>query len=164
MAKNRERQLAKELYMKGKQQNEIASLVNVQEKTVGDWVKKYNWKAERDSRVNSQSSTVENYKRILSMLSQKRLDLIPEMEKAEAGRNEELMADLTRRSMQIADEVSRYNKALENLDQENRVSLSTYIGVMDDIFKALQEYDPKLFMKLLDFQEEHLSDISLKLG
>jgi len=35
---------------------------------------------------------------------------------------------------------------------------------MDSIFSALNQYDQAVYMKTIDFQEAHLSDISLKLG
>ena len=165
MAKTQERQLAKELYLKGKLQKEIASLVGVQEKTISGWVERYGWKQERDARMNSEKSRSENLKNLIDSLVDKRLELMKEIDRLKAEKaDSEVITEKNREAVNIADEVSKYNKALENLDRENRLSLSVYLDVMDGIFRALQEYDPKLYMKLLDFQEEHLNHISIKLG
>jgi hypothetical protein len=51
-----------------------------------------------------------------------------------------------------------------NLEKENRITLSTYVDVMDQLFEAIKNYDAKIYLKLLDFQEQHLSDISIKLS
>ena len=69
-----------------------------------------------------------------------------------------------KRANEIADEVSKYNKTLLTLDKENRISLAVYLDVMESLFKAIQKHSPKLYMELLTFQEEHLSEISSKLG
>lgn len=165
MAKSQERRLAKELYIKGKSQKEIARLLNVVEKTVGVWVDKYGWKQERDARLNSEKSRTDNLKELIGALVEKRLQLTKELEELKVAKaDSEAIAEKNREAVSIADEVAKYNKALENLDKTNRISLNVYLDVMDAIFQALQGYDPKLYIKLLDFQEVHLSDVSLKLG
>lgn len=164
MAKATERILAKELYMKGRQQKEIAEIVHVQEKTVSDWVAKGGWRGERDARINGAKAQVDNIKKIIGQITNERVDLIDQMAKAEAANDNTLFQELNDRASKIADEVSKYNKALLTLEKENKITLSTYIDVMDDIFTAVKNYDPKIYLKLLDFQEQHLSDISIKLS
>ena len=63
MAKTQERILAKELFFQFKLQNEIARIVGVQEKTIGDWIKKFSWKKERDARFNGAKNQTHQIKR-----------------------------------------------------------------------------------------------------
>lgn len=164
MAKDKERRLAKELFLQGKTQKEIARMAKVQEKTIGDWVKKFGWREERDARFNSSKSQTESLKSLIGKLTQKRLDLIRSMDKAEKDDDTEKYDACEAKANRIADEISKYNKTLQNLDKENRISLAVYLDVMESIFKAVQEYDSKLYMNFLDFQDEHLTEVSLKLG
>ncbi len=53
MAKDKEKRLAKELYLQGKSQKEIAMLTGVTEKTISRWVTTGNWKTIRDAKVNT---------------------------------------------------------------------------------------------------------------
>ncbi len=164
MAKDNERRLAKELILQGKNQKEVARLAKVQEKTIGEWVKKYGWREERDARFNSAKSHTESLKTLIGKLTERRLDLIRSMDEAHQVDDSERYDALETKANKLADEVSKYNKALVSLDKENRISLSVYLDVMDSIFKAIQVHNPKLYMELLTFQEQHLTDISLKIG
>ncbi len=164
MAKDKERRLAKELFLQGKKQKEIARLARVQEKTVGEWVKKYGWREERDARFNSAKSHTESLKKLIGKLTERRLDLIRSMDKAQQENDDYKYDALQSKANTLADEVSKYNKALQSLDKENRISLAVYIDVMESIFKSVQVYDSKLYMQLLDFQDEHLTEVSLKIG
>ena len=164
MAKNKERAIAKQLYIQGKTQKEISGLVNVQEKTIGDWVRKYGWKAERDARISSTKSQTANIKAIISSMAEERIAIHNDILKAKEANNRDELERLQKEASVIDDGVSKWNKTLENMDKENRISLPVYLDVMDDIFKALQNTSPKIFMQTLDFQESHLTTISLKLS
>ena len=164
MAKTQERILAKELFFQFKLQNEIARIVCVQEKTIGDWIKKFSWKQERDARFNGAKNQTQQIKKLIGILTDERISLIKEIEDSKHLKNVDETKNLQKRANEIADEVSKYNKTLLTLDKENRISLAVYIDVMESIFKSIQKYNPKLYMELLTFQEEHLSEISLKLG
>jgi hypothetical protein len=164
MAKDNQRRVAKELFLQGKNQKEIAQLVNVQEKTIGSWVKKYGWKEERDARLNNSKSQADSLKTLIGKLSDQRIALIKKMEAAANADELDKYDDFQNKANKIADEVSKYNKALQTIDKENRISLTVYLDVMDSIFKAVQVFDTKLYMQLLDFQEQHLTDVSLKIG
>lgn len=154
MAKERERRMAKELYMQGKTAKEVARLVGVTEKTVSRWVAKYNWKTLRDAKIYSAKSKVDNIKQILADLAEETVAINREIEKET---DKEKLIDLRKRRNQLADEAAKWNKALEKLDNQNQVSLSTYIAIMEEIFNALKVYDEKLFYQTLDFQEKHLN-------
>lgn len=164
MAKEIEKLQAKQHYFKFKPQNEIARIVKVQPKTIGDWIKKYGWKKERDARFNGSKTQIENIKSLIAILTEQRIELVDDINDAKEKNDTQTLKELQITSNKIADEVAKYNKALQNFEKENRVSLSTYIEVMDQIFNAIQVHDANIYMKLLTFQEEHLSDISLKLG
>ncbi|MCI2229576.1 hypothetical protein MC378_10390 [Polaribacter sp. MSW13] len=164
MAKTQERILAKELFFQFKLQKEIARIVGVQEKTIGDWIKKYSWKKERDARFNGTKNQIQQIKKLIGILTEERINLIREIEDSKHLNNTEETKQLQKRANEIADEVSKYNKTLLTLDKENRISLAVYLDVMESLFKAIQLYSPKLYMELLTFQEEHLSEISSKLG
>lgn len=162
MAKTTERRAAREFYMQFKEQKEIASLVSVSEKTITKWVKTYGWKAEREARVNGNKSRIASIKEVIGKLTDQRLDLFDKAKTADEAGDKDESLKLSKQAASIADEISKYNKTLENLDEKNRVSLGTYIEVMDDIFNQLQKKQPKLYTQLIDFQEEHLSHISTK--
>lgn len=150
--KERERRLAHTLYVKErKSAKECAQMVGVTERTIGEWVSKYNWKEQRDALVNAPDSLVKNLKELISSLTEKRIELEqdPEATPKEKAR--------------LADEVAKYTKALEAAKKENEIPLHTYVHVMERVFKAIQIKHPKLYQKLIDFQEEHLNEVSQEL-
>jgi len=160
MAKDNERKLAKQLFLQGKTQKEIAALVSVQEKTIGDWVKKYGWKSEREARFGSTKKQIENIKAIISAISEERLKIHKDLQKAKGNSDKDEIERLQKEAAVLDDGVSKWNKTLENMDKENRISLATHIEVMELIFQDLQNHNPKLFLKTLDFQETYLSKIA----
>ena len=54
--------------------------------------------------------------------------------------------------------------SLENFDKEHTVSLSNYLHVMDEVFKDMQGSQPELYLQSLDFQEQHITKVSIQLG
>ena len=164
MAKTQEKITAKHLYFKLKSQKEIAHLVGVQEKTISTWIKKGGWREERDARLNSSKNQIQDLKKLIAELTQQRIDLFPKMEKAKQDNDLEAQDSLKKQSNSISQEIGNYNRALITLDKENRISLATYLEVMEQIFNAIQKHDAKIYMKLIDFQQEHLTEISIKLG
>lgn len=164
MGKTNERAAAKQLYMSGKSQKDIAKLVNVQEKTVSNWVTKYGWKQEREARFIGRRTQEENLRTLISDLAEKAIRIESEMELARKRDETDKFLQLQTELNRVTDAASKWNKQLEAVSKENRVSLATYIQVMEQIFEAVRIYSPKLYMEMLDFQEEHLTDISLKLG
>ena len=164
MGKSSERATAKQLYMSGKSQKGIAKLVNVQEKTVSNWVTRFGWKQEREARFIGRRTQEENLRKLISDLAEKALRIESEMELARNQNNTDKFLQLQTELNRVTDAASKWNKQFEAIAKENKVSLATYIQVMEQIFEAVRNHSPKLYMDLLDFQEEHLTDISLKLG
>ncbi len=162
MAKYDDRRKAKELFILGKNQKQIAESVGVQQKTVGTWVKKYGWKNERDARLGSTKSQIQNIKGILSGLADDRIALSNLIKEAKSNDEKEVVENSQKEISKIDNSAAYWNKILSNLDKENRISLSAYLEVMDLIFDALQKYDLKVYLKTIEFQEQHLSNISLR--
>jgi predicted transcriptional regulator len=177
MAKDKERKLARIYYVEqGKTAKWIANRLNLTEKTVGDWVKKYGWKEEQRARENSVDKRIENIKSVIDDIIEDRAsarvrlnELKTELKQAQDDKdleavqlNRDMMSDIKKEIVGYDDAISKWNKTLENFDKENVVSLSSYLYVMDEIFKDLQNTNPELYMKSLDFQEEHVNKISIQ--
>jgi hypothetical protein len=129
---------------------------------VSAWIDKYGWKQEREARMNGDRNRISEIKELISLLTQKRMKLFKDAAQHTQDGNMEKAIDCNKEGSVTSDEVSRWNKTLENLDERNRISLSLYIEVMDDLFNSIHKSHPKVYRELLDFQEEHLSHISLK--
>ena len=165
MAKNKERQTAYEMFVVlFKTQNEIAEFLGVSPKTIGNWVKNGNWKAERDARLNSHKTQSQNIRELISDLTEEAQDLTEQIRLAEARGERKEATDLKKQRLLISQEVASYNKSLEKIDKENRISLSVYIDVQEDIFNALKEYDAQLYFKTIDFQKQHIQNKSQTLS
>lgn len=165
MAKKKEQEVAKKLYVElYKSQKEIAEDLGVTEKTVGDWVKKFNWKQERDARLNNSTNRAENIKKVIAELTECTLDVLEEIKVAQFNGDKAQALLLKKETTRIAQEVGMYQKALEKMEKNFKISLSTYLEVMEDIFQALQNFDKKAYLETLDFQKTHLQSIAQKLG
>lgn len=166
MAKDRERRTAKLLYVdQNMTAKDVAERVGVSEKTVGDWVEKYHWKSERDAKNASPAKRISNIKQIISNLSDEWLLVDREIKNLERNNGDSVAINEKRgRIKSIGDEVSKWNKTLENIEKDANVSLSTYLYVMEDIFDNLANYNRDLYIKLVDFQEHHINKVSIKLG
>lgn len=165
MAKKKEQELAKKFFVDFfKSQKEIAENLGVTEKTVGDWVRKYNWKALRDAKLNNSTNRAENIKKVIAELTEHTLEVLDKIKIAEAQGDKREVLVLKKETTRIAQEVGMYQKALEKMEKDFKVSLSTYLEVMEDIFEALQNWDKDTYLKTLDFQKAHLQNIAQKLG
>ena len=163
MAKDRELKIARILYVEQfKTAKEISGLINVSEQTLGKWIEKYNWKDQRNARINSPSVRTDNIRQLINDLSEQRIDLNQQLKDAESRKDMDLMTSIRDNIARVDDAVSKWNKTLENIDKESRISLSTYISVMEMIFDSLSRYDEKLYIALLDFQEIHINDVSMR--
>jgi rRNA processing protein Gar1 len=164
MAKDKERNLAHHFYVKeGKTAKECAKLVNVTEKTVGGWVDKYDWKKQRHAQVFSKDSKINNVKEIIGNIAEDYLKLQKQLNQATADKDGELVESIRSQMATKSDEAAKWNKHLQTIDKENKIGLATYLYVMEDIFKALRQKQPQIFMQLIEFQEQHLHDIANKL-
>lgn len=164
MAKKKEQKIAKELYVnQGLTAKAIAEKGLATEKTIGNWVNKYGWKKLRDAKQNSSELRADRIAQVIETLTDQRLELFQSITRAKEQKDKDLLSQLQKEAVSIDDAISKWNKTLENLNKESRISLSIYLEVMEDIFKNLQAFDPGIHQTTLDFQEEHLNTISMKL-
>ena len=153
MSKEKEIKLARILYVdQGKTAKEVAATVGVHEKTVGAWVEKFSWKSLRDAKANSPDLMIINIKDLLRTLAEERMDLDARTDLDESQK--------AKRKAKLADEVSKWTKSLEVAQNESKIPLGTYLGVMDKIFDAIRDAHPKIYMDLLEFQERHINQIA----
>lgn len=165
MAKEKEKRIAFDYYTnQGFTAKAISEIVNVSEKTIGDWVEKGNWKSVRDANMNSSQNRASKIKELISELTEQQLEINIEVKLAKAEGDKERVIALRQQSASISQEVAIQTKALERMDSDNKISLGVYLEVMTDVFKNLEHYDKNIYLKTLDFQESHLSTISIKLG
>lgn len=165
MAKEKEKRIAFDYYTnQGFTAKGISEIVNVSEKTIGDWVEKGNWKSVRDANMNSSQNRASKIKELISELTEQQLEINIEVKAAKAEGDKERVIALRQQSASISQEVAIQTKALERMDSDNKISLGVYLEVMTDVFKNLEHYDKTIYLKTLDFQESHLSTISIKLG
>jgi transposase len=176
MAKDREKRIARILYVEqGKTAKETCEIIGVAEKTMGDWVERFNWKQERNARNTSSHEKVINIKAIIALLSEQRLELNNKLKQTEKKQNDATddtkqedcrteEKEIRKQINQVDAAVANWNKTLGNLEKEYRISLSVYLEVMDDIFNALLHFSPQVHQQTLDFQELHIRTITMKLG
>ncbi|MFC0344042.1 hypothetical protein [Epilithonimonas hispanica] len=190
MAKEQEKNLAFFYYTKDNMEaKEIASKLKVRPNTVGDWIKKGNWKKIRDANINQSGERLDRIQQVVDDLATERLDImkmvkdipekiralekdireIPNKEitdpmKAEVSELKEEMKNLKRQTVYIDQGIAMWNKTLASFQAENKVTLTKYIEIMDKIFGDMRIKDEKLYMQTLDFQHAHLLDTSSQLS
>lgn len=182
MSKETEQKIAKELYTnQNKTPEEIAHKTGVTLRTVQRWIKDGNWKKLRDAKANGSPQRIERTQLVVDSLTDRRIQLIKDETKArkeleeleELGDYEELKEEkailrvkvetLRAEAASIDDAISKWNKRIENLNKEGKITLSNYMEVMERIFEALRLSNEPLYMQTLDFQENHLEDVAAKL-
>lgn len=163
MAKEKEQKVARILFVEqGKSAKDIAVLLNVTEATLSKWVVKGNWRGLRAARIGTPVVRTDNIKQIINQLTDDRIAYSQELREAEQSKDAPLVMELFKRIANIDDAVSKWNKTLTNIDKDSKISLSTYLQVMEMIFDELKKFDEALYIKMLDFQEVHLNDVSLR--
>ena len=163
MAKEREQKIARLLYVEqGKTAKEISALVGVSEQTLTKWVSKFGWRDQRNALIANPGIREDNIRQLINELSEQRLELSRQLRDADKSADTALAHDLRKQMYQIDDAVSKWNKTLINIKKETQISLATYLNVMEMLFDALRQHDEKKYLGLLDFQEQHLNDVSLR--
>lgn len=165
MAKDKEKAVAKKLFIEQlMSRKDIAEYIGITEKTVGKWVQVENWEQIRDAKLNNSKSRSENIKKVIDELTNMTLQIIDKIKHAEKHGDTDTLLSLKKETTRISQEVAMYNKALEKLETEYKINLSTYLDVMEDIFQALNRHDHQLWMQTLDFQKQHLQSVASKIG
>lgn len=161
MAKDREKEVGRKLFVElNRNQKEIAADLGVTEKTVSNWVREGNWKNERTALINNSVNRAEKFKAVLEDLADEQLIISQKIKNAESSGDFGEASVLRKLASSIADQVGKYQKALERLDKNNKVLLSTKLEVIEELFQAMQEYDKKLYMNSLDFQRFYIQLIA----
>lgn len=152
MAKLREQKLAEDLYIKGKKTaKEIAELVGVTEKTVGEWADKFKWKDRRNALLGSAQNGLVNINNLIDIYAEK----LVEMESDDKADN---LA-----KVKLVDAIAKLNKTKEGFEKEFRIPYTVYINVMDLIMSdMLQKTNPKIHIEILEFFENHTNELALK--
>ncbi|MCO5230153.1 MAG: phage terminase small subunit-related protein [Chitinophagales bacterium] len=165
MAKDKEKAVAKKLFIEQlMSRKDIAEYIGITEKTVGKWVQVENWEQIRDAKLNNSKSRSENIKKVIDELTNMTLQIIEKIKHAEKHGDTDTLLNLKKETTRLSQEVAMYNKALEKLEAEYKISLSTYLDVMEDIFQSLNRHNHQLWMQTLDFQKQHLQSVANKIG
>lgn len=156
-------------------QKQAAELLSVSEKTVSEWATEGNWREMRKARQSAVSTANNNLKNIISLLAERRLRLEYEINEAQAEGDKEAELKLRKEASVVSDDISKTNKALENNDKNNRMTLGVFIDVADDIFNRLNTSGLKikcpkcgteinLYDETLEFQTALIRQKTVELG
>lgn len=148
----------------GKTQKEAAAILGVTEKTMSDWATAANWREMRKARQSSATTARENMQSLISLLSEKRLNLEYEINDAKDAGDKDLEIRLRKEAAQVSNEMAYHNKAIGELNREKGITLGQYVDTFDDIFSSLRAYSPDLFERTIEFQTMHLRRKSNELG
>ena len=155
MAKDQEKKLARIYFIKqGKTAKEIAKALSLTEKTVSTWVNgsKPSWKELRNAQLVEQDFLANDFKNLINELVEKRLQLEKD---ADSDPKDKYKLTL---------EIKMLRTEYNNIVKKDSITLDKYLGVMDQIFTAMQIEQPELFVKLIDFQEKHINEAAIKLS
>lgn len=150
----------------GKSQKEIASIIGMTEKTISRWSIDDNWRAERSAKLMAEQNIRKNGKMALNNLSEILLSLQKQRNEEASKENpdKEKIEELDKMIISYADSMSKAGKQVTQILDDNKITLTIYLQVMEDIFNTLLSEDSKLHAATLDFQERHIQFICKKLG
>ena len=177
MSKETEQKIAKELYInQNKPPEEIAHKTGVTLRIVQRWIKDGNWKKLRDAKANGSPQRIERTQLVVDSMVEERLAILKEIKELQSQKEwnspptkqaqaelDTQIKDLRKQAAAIDDAIAKWNKRIENLHKEGKITLSMYMEVMERIFEALRLSNEPLYMQTLDFQENHLEDVAAKL-
>jgi hypothetical protein len=128
--------------------------VGVSQKTAGDWVERYGLKALREAKQNAPDMMIINLKQDLDRMIKERDEVCFRTDLDEAKK--------MKLRRQLADEASKWAKALKEARDDNKIPLSTYLKVMEMVFDSIRDKHPKIYLQLIDFQEKHIYQVALR--
>ena len=152
MAKIREQKLAEDLYIKGKKTaKEIAQLVNVTEKTIGDWIEKFKWKDRRNALLGSAQNGLLNINNLIDTYAERLIEMESDPEAKQDQKTK------------LVDAIAKLNKTKDGFEKEHRIPYNTYINVMDLIMSdMLVKVKPAHHLAIMEFFENHTNELALK--
>lgn len=152
MAKDAERNVAQVMFVEqGKTRKEIAELLRVREKTVGDWATKGNWENLRAARLTD----TQNVSRTLMELIATYTEQLNMMER---DKDLALAMGGAKEKARLVDALVKTSSTLERVRNEDDITLSSRVRVTDWVFTELQKHDAALYLKLLEFQSALLEE------
>lgn len=139
--KKKGRDLALELYLMDNIENEeIARIVGVSVRTLSNWINEGSWKKQRALRGTTPQELESDLIEIIADCAKKRKEATSASER-----------------MQIADEVSKYNKVWDNLKKDSRLSLTAHTQVLSDFTNFCNNNYPALLAQLVKAQKEYIT-------
>lgn len=182
MAKDQDKKLAFFYFTEEKMTaKEISEKLKIRPNTVGDWIKKENWKAIRDAKTNQSGERLDRIQQVIDDLAVERLQIMQEIKeiplkikdlekdireipnknitdplRSEVFELKEELKSLKRQTVYIDQGIAMWNKTLSNFHSENKITLTKYIEIMNKIFEGLRTENEGLYMKTLDFQRDHI--------
>lgn len=167
MAKDKERRLAEELFVKQrKTARDVARLVGVTEKTLGKWVDQFGWKERRSASMSNLKAGIENINELINIYTERAIAIEKEEDIPEGLSNKDLgeyKKDRIKEKVGLIDSIAKLNKTKENFEKDHRIPYNVYINVAEQIMAAQIEKMPfSIQPEILDFFEEHINTIALK--
>lgn len=134
------RNLALELYLNTKTtKSDIAAKLGVSTRTITSWALKDKW----DEKLSLHQATPQDLELdLIKILSQLNKQYLEEQDPSERVR--------------ISDQVAKFNKTLENLRKEKRLSLTQIISVLKDLISYAETTKPKILPELIDLQDQYI--------
>lgn len=125
---------------------------------MSEWSKEGGWRELRKTRQSAASTVRENIQRIISLLSDKRLNIEYQLNEAIDAGDTDLEIRLRKDAARISNDMAYQNKTLGELNKEKEkgITLGMYVDLFDEIFFALEAYNPDLFEQTIEFQTLHL--------
>lgn len=149
MAKDAERKVARIMFVEsGKSRKDIATELNVREKTVGDWATKGNWEGLRTTHLTRTDNVVVSLKGLIQTYTEQLNDL----ERPGGLPFDPDNKPDPKEKSRLVDAICKMGKTLEAVRAEGDITLSARIRVMEWVFAELQKRDPATHRALLDFQ------------
>lgn len=162
------------IVVQGETQKRTAELLDIPEQTVSTWAAAGKWRELRRSRQSAIETARQNLRNIISLLSEQRLRIKHDIQLAQSVSDRETELNLRRQASSISDDISKNNRALRDIEKENKITLGTIIDVMDDIFNNLRIANLKivcphckmeidLYGEMLEFQAMYIRQKTLEL-
>ena len=117
----------------GESQKKTAEILNVSEQTVSSWATAGKWRELRKSRQSAGETAKQNLRNIISLLSEQRLQLEYDIQHAQADGEKETELNLRRQALGISDEISKSNKALQDIEKTGKITLGVIIDVISTL-------------------------------
>lgn len=132
---------ALELFLTGSfSQKQIAETIGVSERTISTWAAKFQWDEQMALRSQAPQELENDLLQVIAGIVKER-------------KNAEFATDRIR----LADELSKYNKTLDSVRKESRLSLTAHCQIMKDLLAFVQVRMPDLMPRLMDMQQQYIT-------